>query len=182
MDSYDVARWLGYLSLEEIDELKRLAQLLPENPVVVNIGAGGGTSGLTLLESRPDLTLYTLDIQDESSPLGCLEGERNAVLESGVNYTGRWFQICGDSKDIGRNWQQGQVDMVFVDGDHSYEGCVGDIQAWLPHIKPGGVMALHDYKKDDNKPHRGVDCGVDDVLMGKYELIACIETLVSFWI
>jgi predicted O-methyltransferase YrrM len=34
---------------------------------------------------------------------------------------------------------------VFIDADHSYEGCRGDILAYRPLVKPGGVLAGHDY-------------------------------------
>jgi len=40
---------------------------------------------------------------------------------------------------------RGSVDLIFIDGDHSYEGCRVDIEAWLPFLKPGGVMAFHDF-------------------------------------
>jgi predicted O-methyltransferase YrrM len=35
-------------------------------------------------------------------------------------------------------------DLLFVDGDHSYEAVVTDLRAWLPGLKPGGVLAMHD--------------------------------------
>jgi predicted O-methyltransferase YrrM len=37
-------------------------------------------------------------------------------------------------------------DMVFIDADHSYEGCKQDIEHWYPKVKPGGWLAGHDYK------------------------------------
>jgi len=40
---------------------------------------------------------------------------------------------------------RGLVDLIFIDGDHSYEGCRADIEAWLPFLKFGGVMAFHDF-------------------------------------
>lgn len=36
-------------------------------------------------------------------------------------------------------------DFVFIDADHSYEGCAGDIDAYLPLVRTGGVLAGHDY-------------------------------------
>lgn len=37
-----------------------------------------------------------------------------------------------------------QVDVYLVDGDHSYEGALGDMQNGLPMLKPGGFMLVHD--------------------------------------
>lgn len=171
--------WLGYLSRAEVAALKYLALLLPRNPMVVNIGAGAGTSALAFLEARRDLRLCTIDIQEESSPLGCLEGELNALRDSGIVFAHRYQQICGDSKRVA--WIGGPPDLVLVDGDHTYEGCKGDIEAWLPRLKPGGILALHDYRKpDENKPHPGVDKAVDELLLDQYPLVVLADTLIAF--
>lgn len=138
----------GYLYTEEVEALRQLAAMLPPNPIVVNIGAGAGTSSLCFLEARSDLNLVTVDIQKEGSPFGSLEGEVNGLRAAGFYDTKRYSQIHGDSKVVGREQWKRYVDAVFIDGDHSYEGAVGDIDAWLPHIKPGGYIALHDYTSD----------------------------------
>lgn len=36
-------------------------------------------------------------------------------------------------------------DFVFLDGDHSYQGVMMDIDIWYPKVKPGGWIAGHDY-------------------------------------
>jgi len=177
--AYDLSDWLGYLSHAEVDLLKTLAQRLPAGPQVVNIGAGCGTGALALLESRPDLALTTVDIQEGASPLGCLEGERAELDKSGIDYYGRYRQIHGDSKAV--TWLGAPINMVFIDGDHTYQGCRGDILAWLPRVAPGGVLALHDYRKAaDDKPHPGVDRAVDELLLGRYEVIGHAGTLIAF--
>ena len=181
MDSHGLADWLGYLSHEEIDFLKSLAQLLPRQPMVVNLGAGGGTSALAFLEARPDLLLCSIDIQEESSPLGCLEGERRAVEQSGLAWQGRLIQIWDDSREVGRNWQQGQVDMVFVDGDHSYDGCRGDIEAWLPNVRPSGILALHDYRQPgEEKTWPGVADAVDELLLPRFCQVGRTGSVIAF--
>jgi uncharacterized Rossmann fold enzyme len=52
-------------------------------------------------------------------------------------------------------------DFVFLDADHSYEGCKADIAAWAPKIKPGGWLGGHDY---ENKafPKFGVTQAVNE--------------------
>lgn len=36
-------------------------------------------------------------------------------------------------------------DFVFIDADHSYQGCLADIEAWAPKVRPGGWLCGHDY-------------------------------------
>eukprot|EP00439_Symbiodinium_sp_Y106_P086628 s33_g34.t2 len=37
------------------------------------------------------------------------------------------------------------MDVVYVDGDHSYEGAASDLDAWWPILRTGGAMVGHDY-------------------------------------
>jgi predicted O-methyltransferase YrrM len=38
----------------------------------------------------------------------------------------------------------GGIDLLFIDGDHSYEGCKADLLTWLPHLADGGDIVFHD--------------------------------------
>jgi hypothetical protein len=200
----------SYLFISEVEALKELARSLPPNPIVCNIGAGAGTSGLAFMESRPDLRLWTIDIRREDSPFGCLFAELRVISEAfpGMMLYNRYLQVEGDSKIVGEAWQvsdyiqikqeslwgynQSQVDLVFIDGDHSYNGAKGDILSWLPNIKPGGIMAVHDYGKKEvykdgpiaGAPHPlpwpGVDRAVRKFLCPKYEIVKHVATLIAF--
>lgn len=37
-----------------------------------------------------------------------------------------------------------KYDILFIDGDHSYEGCYNDLNNWFPNLKKGGHVILHD--------------------------------------
>lgn len=50
----------------------------------------------------------------------------------------------GDSVAIANEYKDGKISVLFIDGDHSYQGCKRDIEAWLPHMKEGGVIFFHD--------------------------------------
>lgn len=49
------------------------------------------------------------------------------------------------------------VDFVYIDAVHTYEHCKADILAWLPKIRPGGMIAGDDYYKPHNAVSRAVD-------------------------
>jgi predicted O-methyltransferase YrrM len=36
------------------------------------------------------------------------------------------------------------IDVAFIDGDHSYEGCYADLVAVFPKLKPGATILAHD--------------------------------------
>jgi predicted O-methyltransferase YrrM len=54
------------------------------------------------------------------------------------------------------------VDLVFIDAAHDYDSVAADIEAWRLAVKPGGVLAGHDY--DGSWP--GVVRAVDHRLPG----------------
>lgn len=163
--AHNVVEWTAYLFHEEVDALQELARSLPHGAHIVNIGAGNGTSGLAFMQARPDLRITTIDIQLESSPFGCLQGEEAVFRKADCWGDPRHQQIHGDSKDVGRDWTQGPVDLVFVDGGHQYHEAKGDLDVWRQHIRPGGLLAVHDYAKGtENKPWPGVDRAVDEYI------------------
>lgn len=53
------------------------------------------------------------------------------------------------SVDAALNFEDGTVDFVFVDGDHSFDAVVEDILTWRPKLKATGRMAGHDIDRED---------------------------------
>ena len=49
------------------------------------------------------------------------------------------------SHDAADMFDDESVDIIFIDAGHSYEAVMNDIEAWLPKMKPNGIMAGHDY-------------------------------------
>lgn len=120
----------------EIETIFELAESLPPNPVIVNIGTGLGTSSLAFHEARSDATIFTIDIES------CEEAFDNW---HGAGVRGRIIPIMGESEEIGRRWAIPIIDLLFVDGDHSPPGIRIDVKIWEPHVVPGGLLVFHDY-------------------------------------
>lgn len=58
----------------------------------------------------------------------------------------------------GLSWDfepDGLYDLIFIDGDHSYEAVVKDCARYIPHVRPGGFYVLHDVFTD--YPNVGFD-------------------------
>ena len=43
-----------------------------------------------------------------------------------------------------RVYAHDSIDAAFIDGDHSYEGALGDLQAVWPKLKNGATVVVHD--------------------------------------
>jgi precorrin-6B methylase 2 len=133
----------GFLFPGELFLLQAITQSLPDGAVVVQIGAGVGTASLGMVEMKPSIEAYTVDIS-EGGPFGGLENERNAFAKTGLRVP---HQILGDSQEVWKDWPEERgIDLLFIDGDHSSTGLQRDIDGWLRFLKPGGYVLFHDYQ------------------------------------
>jgi hypothetical protein len=73
-------------------------------------------------------------------------------------YTGRTEILRGNSVHMAMEVDDASLFLVYIDGDHSYEGCFNDLRAWGPKVKKGGYIACHDFMN----PSYGVKQAVMD--------------------
>jgi predicted O-methyltransferase YrrM len=50
------------------------------------------------------------------------------------------------SHEVAADWTDA-IDLVFIDGDHSQEGCERDWRDWRPFVVPGGHVVFHDARQ-----------------------------------
>jgi hypothetical protein len=50
--------------------------------------------------------------------------------------------------------------MIYVDGDHSYQGCKKDLDVAYRKLKSGGLLLGHDYEMNMKKAHQAYPFGV----------------------
>lgn len=74
------------------------------------------------------------------------EDNMRRAIRRTLDYGARAQVLRGNSVDMAKRVPDASLALVYVDGDHSYEGVLNDITAWLPKVAPGGVMAFHDYE------------------------------------
>jgi hypothetical protein len=53
------------------------------------------------------------------------------------------FKMTGD--EAVKRFEDASLDLVYIDGCHTYEAVKNDIQKWLPKIKESGFIAGHDW-------------------------------------
>ena len=151
--------------------LEGLVANCPDPARVVEIGTGRGTSLLRILYGlslHEDARVWTIDLLEQE--------EVREVMEAAQIPNWRYDMLVGDSVEIGEspNWEP--LDLVFVDGSHSYEGVKADVAAWVPHLKEDGVLVFHDYR---NRKHR-VTKAVDEAMAEGWHQAGLVGTLVAY--
>jgi predicted O-methyltransferase YrrM len=121
---------------------------LNKNCTVLEIGCFNGVS--TSLFAFYAKEVYALDIW--FSPK--LKNEIMPAYNN-INFVG------GSSLDMIPTLQDAFFDMIYIDGDHSYESVKSDIQLSIPKLKKNGYICGHDY---DANTKNGVYRAVNEIL------------------
>ena len=115
--------------------LYETAKLLPAKSVIVEIGTRiGGTAYLLGKSNRRTYTIddYSYVDSNYEQSMANLKSLKNVHL------------LQGTSESFAKKWKE-PIDLLFIDGDHRYEGAKLDIDLWLPFVKQGGYAVFHDY-------------------------------------
>lgn len=115
------------------------------------IGVKSGRFFSELCRLCPGVTLIGIDLWAPSDAYADWPDSHHRIhyekaIRAADRLGGRVCLIRGDSLDAASTVEPGSLDFVFIDADHSYEGCRADIEAWLPALRPGGWMTGHDYR------------------------------------
>ncbi len=128
----------GYFTEYEALRAYELAASCRGRGVIVEIGSYKGKSTFAWAQGAIDgacgVPVYSVDIAHDPSFEGNLQ--RAGVLD-------RVRIIRGNSPDIARSWSL-PVELLFIDGAHNYDAVKADFEGWVPHVIPGGIIALHD--------------------------------------
>jgi hypothetical protein len=84
------------------------------------------------------------------------------------------------SKDVATNWPSFTggntgVRMLWIDGDHEYDGVWTDILHWRDYLEPGGTICFHDYSSTFPGVVRAVhEHVVSSPMFGDFKLVDSI--------
>jgi predicted O-methyltransferase YrrM len=164
-DAWTAAKDLpGFLLEHEARFLGMLAACAPRTGVIVEIGSFKGKSTVILgkIAERYGIgPVVAIDphnfnnaelIDHRSTPAATSYDDflRN-VQHAGVS---QFIEVHrGFSSDVARDWNR-PIRFLWIDGDHSYPGAKSDFDSFMPHLVPGGFVALHDALHEFSGPIR----------------------------
>jgi cephalosporin hydroxylase len=112
---------------------------------VVEIGTAEGGTNFLLSATLPDVSLKIgIDLHVRNTRLLRAFGRPDCRQEF-VNGSSRDMATV---EKVRRLLQSRPVDVLFIDGDHRYEGARADFDLYAPLVRPGGLIALHDIVPD----------------------------------
>lgn len=103
---------------------------------IVEIGRYNGGSAVLMACANEVVQIYSIDIEPQDDDF-----LRNVLAKENIG--GNLNLIVGDSQNS-KYPEIGNFDVLFIDGDHTYEGCTRDLENWYPDLEPGGHLLLHD--------------------------------------
>lgn len=158
--------WFSYPNL-----YKNMVERFPSDSKFVEIGSWKGKSSafmaVEIANSHKNIDFYCVDTwegsvehqgREELSKLFDIFQENMAPLDE--YYT----SMRMTSLNAVNHFEDKSLDFIFIDASHEYEDVKKDIKAWLPKVKPGGVIAGHDYYVEGYDYFPGVKQAVNESL------------------
>jgi len=115
----------------------------------LEIGAYSGASA-SLMIQRPNTTVVSIDLGEPISPTIC------RIIVNKFAGENKYVYLKGDSKDdeildiIKALYNE--IDLLFIDGDHSHDAVIRDFLNYVPFVKKGGYIVFDDYQDSVHSP------------------------------
>lgn len=132
--------------------------------LIAEIGVNKGETSQILHHLFPDAHLYLIDpwehnqtYMNSATPIS----RKNKHYEKAYTEVATRFCSTPNVTILKKTSQEAlpltpsTFDLVFIDANHEYTHVKQDILAWLPKVRPGGILAGHDYE-----PEIPMFCGV----------------------
>ena len=141
---------------------------------VLEIGTcKGGTLYLRTHVAQPDATIVSVDLRS-GRVSGSYSSLRTPIYRRFARRQQRLHLVRADShqmdtlEQVKQLFGGSEIDFLFIDGDHSYEGVKRDWEMYSTLVRKGGIIAFHDVASNygetqvkrcwdeikDNYPHR----------------------------
>lgn len=160
------------MKIQTRSELVKLLEHFNLPKIICEVGVAEGNFTQALLACKPE-KIYLIDawqhleqFGDGRMPQEWHDKNLQTVKDRIKGHEKKVVILKGLSSEMVNSIPDNSLGLVYLDGDHSYEGCLADLKAFLPKLVTGGIMAGHDYLS----PDYGVEKAVAEFCNGKFEV------------
>lgn len=158
---------------------RELHTLLPKDAVIAELGCAEGYFSADILRWPNTKRLYMVDnwgtihgqFGDGASSQSWHDKNHQDAMDRVFFASDRVTVLRGITWDMAAQVLDNSLDLLYLDACHTYECVRKDLQTWFPKVKPGGVVAGHDYL---NRSY-GVFQAVEEFTTGKYQPVIIAE-------
>jgi hypothetical protein len=136
------------------DSYPHLSKLINDHDlkIGVELGVAAGRHSEYILRNTKIEKLWSIDrwqhVVGYDDPMNLPQKDHDELYEYVCKKLSFFGERCtvlrSDTTTASNLFQDQTLDFVYVDADHSYEGCKRDLLAWIPKIKFGGFITGHD--------------------------------------
>lgn len=135
----------------------------------VEIGVAAGKYGAVLASANPQMKFYGVDPwQPYEEGIDYLSQETFeklfAQFQEVIAPYSNYEAIKELSMDAAKKFDDGSLDFVYIDADHSEPYITEDITEWYKKLKVGGILSGHDYIRPGNRGRKNFTCDVIDAI------------------
>lgn len=115
---------------------------------IVDVGTGFAESANFFSQLKPYASIYTVDsfgLYGDGRIYDRLDHDKVKKINESLGKN--VIQILGDSSKI--EWEL-PIDVLFLDADHTYDGCFADFNTYGMHVREGGLIIFDDYNQPNN--------------------------------
>ena len=158
LDAQRAAAWLavretpGYLTEREAKFLMLAAVSAPARGAILEIGSfkGRSTVGLGLIAKHygggPIVAVDPFTSPSSTDPELAGQSSTYEDFQANLRRAGVMDVIephCMYSRELAPGWSR-PLRLLWIDGDHTYEGASEDVRLFKPFLAEGGILAMHD--------------------------------------
>ena len=118
--------------------------------------------------------------------LFCIDTWDNHAMDDGIRDTWQYFHqttrrwqdiitpVKGLSHEVTVETDR-LFDLIFIDADHTYEGCLADVERFTPRLRDGGILVMHDHAY-----FHGVTSVVGELLQtGRWYVMGSVNNIIA---
>lgn len=179
-------RWLSEVVKKHLGEIQ----------IAVEVGVYRGAYSKRIISDLEPAEFYGVDpymlFEDYTNAPTDKAYKTQSRLDELFTATNNMFEQQNNAKllrvtgvEAASQFDANSIDFVYIDGDHTYEFVKGDIAAWWPKIKPGGILSGHDYIKEHHIrkiPFGVIQAVTEFAEKEKLEIKTTSDQYASWWV
>lgn len=110
------------------------------------IGSGNGMNPMELLKRNPGIHLTIVAYYPNWKNEPCTQPKSRELFRRRMRpYRKRVEILWATSHEAAKQVEDESLDWIFIDANHTFPYVVEDVNDWVPKVRPGGLIAGHDF-------------------------------------